>query len=81
MSFFICMNYVLKIMQITSSSPKLMNAVSCVLSNKDDRVVTDGLRLADLLVMLLCEGRSALPYPMAVNFSQVHEMKKLLLKL
>lgn len=28
---------------------------------RDERSVTDGLRLADLLVILICEGRSALP--------------------
>lgn len=49
------------------SSPRLISALQCVLTNKDDRCVTDGLRLADLLVVLLSEGRSALPFTMAVS--------------
>ncbi|KIH67050.1 HECT-domain protein [Ancylostoma duodenale] len=49
------------------SSPRLISALQCVLTNKDDRCVTDGLRLADLLVVLLSEGRSALPFTMAVD--------------
>lgn len=46
-----------------------MTAIHSVLTNKDDRVVTDGLRLADLLVVLLCEGRSSLPYTVVVCLS------------
>uniref|UniRef100_A0A158P7N2 E3 ubiquitin-protein ligase n=1 Tax=Angiostrongylus cantonensis TaxID=6313 RepID=A0A158P7N2_ANGCA len=49
------------------SSPRLISALQCVLTNKDDRCVTDGLRLADLLVVLLSEGRSGLPFTMAVG--------------
>lgn len=49
------------------SSPRLISALQCVLTNKDDRCVTDGLRLADLLVVLLSEGRSALPFTMSVS--------------
>ncbi|KAK6029560.1 HECT-domain protein [Ostertagia ostertagi] len=51
------------------SSPRLISALQCVLTNKDDRCVTDGLRLADLLVVLLSEGRSALPFTMAYQSS------------
>ncbi|VDM61213.1 unnamed protein product [Angiostrongylus costaricensis] len=51
------------------SSPRLISALQCVLTNKDDRCVTDGLRLADLLVVLLSEGRSGLPFTMAVGQS------------
>lgn len=43
------------------SSPKLIHALRVVLSSKDERCVMDGLRLADLLVVLLCEGRVLLP--------------------
>ena len=32
-----------------------------MLSSKDERCVVDSLRLSDLLVVLICEGRSALP--------------------
>ncbi|KAJ1366082.1 hypothetical protein KIN20_026670 [Parelaphostrongylus tenuis] len=51
------------------SSPRLISALQCVLTNKDDRCVTDGLRLADLLVVLLSEGRSGLPFTMAYQAS------------
>ncbi|KJH41368.1 HECT-domain protein [Dictyocaulus viviparus] len=51
------------------SSPRLISALQCVLTNKDDRCVTDGLRLADLLVVLLSEGRSGLPFTMAYQSS------------
>lgn len=51
------------------SSPRLISALQCVLTNKDDRCVTDGLRLADLLVVLLSEGRSALPFTMSYQSS------------
>lgn len=43
------------------SSPMLILALKNVLSSKDERCVTDALRLCDLIVILLCEGRSALP--------------------
>ncbi|CAD6199393.1 unnamed protein product [Caenorhabditis auriculariae] len=49
------------------SSPNIMPALSSVLTNKEERVVTDGLRLVDLLLVLLCEGRSALPHTAAVS--------------
>uniref|UniRef100_A0A915DET1 E3 ubiquitin-protein ligase n=1 Tax=Ditylenchus dipsaci TaxID=166011 RepID=A0A915DET1_9BILA len=42
-------------------SPLLVPAVKAVLSSKDERCVMDSLRLADLLIILLCEGRVALP--------------------
>ncbi|KAI6211923.1 HECT-type E3 ubiquitin transferase [Aphelenchoides besseyi] len=41
------------------SSPKLVSALKSALTNKDERCVLDSLRLADLLVILLCEGRGA----------------------
>ncbi|KAI6206878.1 HECT-type E3 ubiquitin transferase [Aphelenchoides besseyi] len=41
------------------SSPKLVAALKSALTNKDERCVLDSLRLADLLVILLCEGRGA----------------------
>ncbi|KAI6238131.1 HECT-type E3 ubiquitin transferase [Aphelenchoides fujianensis] len=41
------------------SSPKLVPALKAALSSKDERCVLDSLRLADLLVILLCEGRGA----------------------
>ncbi|CAI4227539.1 unnamed protein product [Auanema sp. JU1783] len=47
--------------QVLSSS-HLIDAIHSVLTNKDDRCVADGLRLADLLVVLLCDGRKALPH-------------------
>ncbi|VDK59163.1 unnamed protein product [Anisakis simplex] len=43
------------------SSPLLVPALRAVLTNKDERCVMDTLRLCDLLVVLLCEGRNALP--------------------
>lgn len=42
-------------------SDRLITGISSVLSAKEERAVTDGLRLADLLILLLCEGRQALP--------------------
>ncbi|KAK6057909.1 hypothetical protein COOONC_04534, partial [Cooperia oncophora] len=58
-----------------ADSPRLISALQCVLTNKDDRCVTDGLRLADLLVVLLSEGRSALPFTMAVNTCRINARK------
>ncbi|CAB3409028.1 unnamed protein product [Caenorhabditis bovis] len=49
------------------SSPNMIKGLSAVLTNKEERVVTDGLRLADLLLVLLCEGRSALPTVLGVS--------------
>eukprot|EP00080_Pristionchus_pacificus_P012573 PDM72593.1 hecd-1 [Pristionchus pacificus] len=43
------------------TSDRLITGISSVLSAKEERAVTDGLRLADLLILLLCEGRQALP--------------------
>ncbi|GMR47420.1 hypothetical protein PMAYCL1PPCAC_17615 [Pristionchus mayeri] len=43
------------------TSDRLISGLSSVLSAKEERAVTDGLRLADLLILLLCEGRQALP--------------------
>lgn len=45
-----------------------MSSLRAVLTSKEERVVSDGLRLADLLILLLCEGRSALPHA-AVSIS------------
>ncbi|CAI5448918.1 unnamed protein product [Caenorhabditis angaria] len=49
------------------TSPNMIKGLSSVLTNKEERVVTDGLRLADLLLVLLCEGRSALPMTAVVS--------------
>uniref|UniRef100_A0A0M3I707 E3 ubiquitin-protein ligase n=1 Tax=Ascaris lumbricoides TaxID=6252 RepID=A0A0M3I707_ASCLU len=46
--------------QVISSS-LLIPALRAVLASKDERCVMDTLRLCDLLVVLLCEGRHALP--------------------
>ncbi|VDO30756.1 unnamed protein product, partial [Onchocerca flexuosa] len=43
------------------SSPVLFYALKTVLMSKDERCIMDALRLCDLLMVLLCEGRSALP--------------------
>lgn len=42
-------------------SPELIPALRSVLGSKDERVQMDSLRLADLLLILLCEGRASLP--------------------
>ncbi|KHN87505.1 E3 ubiquitin-protein ligase HECTD1 [Toxocara canis] len=46
--------------QVVGSS-LLVPALRAVLTSKDERCVMDTLRLCDLLVVLLCEGRHALP--------------------
>lgn len=43
------------------SSPLLVPALKAVLTSRDERCVMDTLRLCDLLIVLLCEGRHALP--------------------
>ncbi|EGT44701.1 hypothetical protein CAEBREN_31965 [Caenorhabditis brenneri] len=45
----------------------MMKGLKATLTNKEERVVTDGLRLCDLLLVLLCEGRSALPLTCVVS--------------
>uniref|UniRef100_A0A915PQB4 E3 ubiquitin-protein ligase n=1 Tax=Setaria digitata TaxID=48799 RepID=A0A915PQB4_9BILA len=42
-------------------SPVFFLALKTVLTSKDERCIMDALRFCDLLVVLLCEGRSALP--------------------
>ncbi|MFH4979391.1 hypothetical protein AB6A40_006100 [Gnathostoma spinigerum] len=42
-------------------SPLLILALKNVLTSKDERCVMDSIRLCDLLILLLCEGRQALP--------------------
>ncbi|EFO85309.1 hypothetical protein CRE_21657 [Caenorhabditis remanei] len=49
------------------TSPNMIKGLRATLTNKEERVVTDGLRLCDLLLVLLCEGRSALPLTCAVS--------------
>ncbi|CAL2040217.1 unnamed protein product [Caenorhabditis brenneri] len=49
------------------TSPNMMKGLKATLTNKEERVVTDGLRLCDLLLVLLCEGRSALPLTCVVS--------------
>ncbi|KAK6110532.1 HECT-domain (ubiquitin-transferase) family protein [Brugia pahangi] len=46
------------------SSPVLLCALKTVLMGKDERCIMDALRFCDLLMILLCEGRSALPKSM-----------------
>lgn len=43
------------------SSPKLVPALKYVFSLKDERCVLDAVRVADLLMVLMCEGRASLP--------------------
>ncbi|CAD5227639.1 unnamed protein product [Bursaphelenchus xylophilus] len=47
-------------MQVVSSE-KLVPALKNICSSKDERCVLDALRLVDLLVLLMCDGRSSLP--------------------
>lgn len=49
------------------TSPNMIKGLRATLTNKEERVVTDGLRLCDLLLVLLCEGRSALPLTSVVS--------------
>ncbi|PIC33910.1 hypothetical protein B9Z55_013719 [Caenorhabditis nigoni] len=49
------------------TSPNMIKGLKATLTNKEERVVTDGLRLCDLLLVLLCEGRSALPLTSVVS--------------
>ncbi len=49
------------VLNIIFSSELLVPALKYALLNKDERCVSDSLRLADLLLVLLCEGRRALP--------------------
>ncbi|KAL3124758.1 hypothetical protein niasHT_001595 [Heterodera trifolii] len=42
------------------SSSKLVPALKMVLNGKDERCINDSLRFIDLLIVLLCEGRSAI---------------------
>lgn len=43
------------------SSNLLVPALKTVLCSKDERCVMDAMRFCDLLIILLCEGRHALP--------------------
>lgn len=49
------------------TSPNMITGLKATLTNKEERVVTDGLRFCDLLLVLLCEGRSALPLTSVVS--------------
>uniref|UniRef100_A0A1I7V093 E3 ubiquitin-protein ligase n=1 Tax=Caenorhabditis tropicalis TaxID=1561998 RepID=A0A1I7V093_9PELO len=49
------------------TSPNMITGLKATLTNKEERVVTDGLRLCDLLLVLLCEGRHALPLTCVVS--------------
>lgn len=48
------------------SSQKLIPAIKNISASKDERCVLDTLRLVDLLVILMCEGRTALPKAQSV---------------
>lgn len=49
------------------TSPNMIKGLKATLTSKEERIVTDGLRLCDLLLVLLCEGRSALPLTCVVS--------------
>ncbi|CAI2350375.1 unnamed protein product [Caenorhabditis sp. 36 PRJEB53466] len=49
------------------TSPNMIKGLRATLTSKEERVVTDGLRLCDLLLVLLCEGRNALPLTCVVS--------------
>ncbi|KAM3726185.1 E3 ubiquitin-protein ligase [Dirofilaria immitis] len=51
------------------SSPVLFCALKSILMSKDERCIMDALRLCDLLMVLLCEGRSALPKNMGSSLA------------
>ncbi|CAG9534153.1 unnamed protein product [Cercopithifilaria johnstoni] len=46
------------------SSPLLFCALKTVLTSKDEHCIMDALRFCDLLMVILCEGRTALPKSM-----------------
>ncbi|VDN20657.1 unnamed protein product [Gongylonema pulchrum] len=46
-------------------SPLFIPALKSVLTSKEERCIMDTLRLCDLVVLLLCEGRSVLPKSVA----------------
>ncbi|CAD5221557.1 unnamed protein product [Bursaphelenchus okinawaensis] len=51
------------------SSEKLVPAMKNICSSKDERCVLDALRLVDLLVLLMCEGRASLPRGSGISSS------------
>ncbi|TKR70253.1 hypothetical protein L596_022299 [Steinernema carpocapsae] len=51
------------------SSPQLVPALKTICTSKDERLVMDCLRLFDLVLVLLCEGRTALPRSVTVGGS------------
>ncbi|EFO28334.2 hypothetical protein LOAG_00153 [Loa loa] len=55
------------------SSPVLFCALKTVLTSKDERCIMDALRFCDLLMVLLCEGRSALPKSMGSTVTSRNE--------
>ncbi|VDN05396.1 unnamed protein product [Thelazia callipaeda] len=55
------------------SCPIFLYALKAVWSSKDERCIMDALRLCDLLVVLLCEGRHALPKNMISSITSRNE--------
>ncbi|KAL3982231.1 HECT-domain (ubiquitin-transferase) family protein [Acanthocheilonema viteae] len=55
------------------SSPLFFCALKTVLTSKDERCIMDALRFCDLLIVLLCEGRNALPKSMGAIVASRNE--------